>query len=229
MNRPLLLDLFCGAGGAAMGYHRAGFDVIGVDIKPQPRYPFRFEQTDALEFLREGRARLAVAIHASPPCQAYSNAQRIRGREHPDLIAQVRELLHDADIPFVIENVVGAPLIFPIEFCGAMFPPLRVYRHRLFESDVPLFAPAHPEHIAPLRKMGRAPRDGEFMHVVGNFSGVKRAREAMGIDWMTRDELREAIPPIYTEYIGRQLLTHIAIEEARDAEQLHTSAIRNIA
>lgn len=190
-----------------MGYHRAGFTVIGVDLAAQPRYPFRFWQRDALAFLSR-YGRFFDAIHASPPCQAFTNAQRLQGNEHPELIEPTRALLEDLGKPFVIENVPGAPLKNPAVLCGAMFG-LRTYRHRLFETNWDLTAPAHPEHIAKTTKMGRRPRPGEFMHVVGNFSGVDVAREAMGIDWMTRDGLREAIPPAYTEWIGRQLLESV--------------------
>jgi DNA (cytosine-5)-methyltransferase 1 len=213
MSQPLLFDVYCGAGGAGRGYHRAGFRVIGIDIAPQPRYPYPFVQGDALEFLRK-HGKHADVLHASPPCQAFTLAQRIQGRQHPDLIAATRDLLESADVPYVIENVVGAPLRDPITLCGAMFPGLRVYRHREFESNVELTTPAHPEHVAPLRKMGRPPQPGEFMHVVGNFSGAAQAREAMGIDWMTRDELREAIPPAYTDHVGRQLVAVLAQETA---------------
>ena len=187
-----------------MGYHRAGFKVAGVDTAPQPRYPFTFWQRDAVEFLRTYGSRFD-AVHASPPCQRYTNAQKLRGNEHPDLVGPVRETLVDLGKPYVIENVPGAPLVDPVELCGSMFG-LQTYRHRLFESNVALTPPAHPRHSARTTKMGRRPKDGEFIHVVGNFSGVARAREAMGIDWMTRDGLREAIPPAYTEHIGRQLL-----------------------
>lgn len=201
---PRLLDLFCCQGGAGMGYHRAGFRVVGVDIAPQPRYPFSFYHRDALNFLKTYGKRFD-AVHASPPCQAFTNAQKIRGNRHPDLLAPVRELLLDLGKPYVIENVPQAPLKNPAELCGAMFG-LRTYRHRLFETNWDLVAPEHPKHTARTTKMGRSPVPGEFMHVVGNFSGVEAAKEAMGIDWMTRDGLRESIPPAYTEHIGRQLL-----------------------
>lgn len=200
---PLLLDLFCKAGGAGMGYHRAGFDVVGVDIEPQPNYPFEFVQADAIEYLLKDGNRFDV-IHASPPCQAYSNAARIMKRKHPDMIEAVRDAMPAK--PWVIENVEGSPLIDPITLCGYTFG-LRTYRHRLFESSVWLTAPKHREHDKRSTKMGRPPKSGEMMHIVGNFSGVADARAAMGIDWMTRDELREAIPPAYTEWIGRQLLS----------------------
>jgi DNA (cytosine-5)-methyltransferase 1 len=207
-SRPRLLDLFSCAGGAGMGYHRAGFDVVGVDIDPQPNYPFEFHQDDALKYLLEHHDQFD-AFHASPPCQAWTKAQRIQGNTHPDFVAATRAAFELIGKPWVIENVEGAPLVDPIMLCGASFPELRTYRHRLFESNLTIFAPAHREHTAPLRKMGRRPEPGEFMHVVGHFSGVDLARQAMGIDWATRDELAEAIPPAYTEHIGRQLLDHL--------------------
>lgn len=197
-----------------MGLHRAGFDVTGVDIEPQPHYPFPFIQADALAMSLRG----FDFIWASPPCQAYTLAQRIRDNTHPDLIAPVRRMLQRSGAgAWVIENVVGAPLVSPTELCGAMFG-LKVYRHRLFEASFPMKAPEHPLHVAHLRKMGRRPEPGDFMHVVGNFSGVAQAREAMGIDWMMRDELREAIPPAYAEHIGRSALAHFAINSAVAAE-----------
>lgn len=201
------LDLFCGAGGATRGLQMAGFHVTGVDIKKQPRYcGDEFHRADALAIaigqpIEDIRACFDF-VWASPPCQHYTMAQRIRGNSHPDLIEWTRDFLRRTQLPYVIENVPGAPLQEPIELCGAMFG-LRTYRHRLFECSFLVNTPAHPEHIAPLRKMGRPPLAGEFMHVVGNFSGVEMAREAMGIDWMSRDELREAIPPAYSELIGR--------------------------
>jgi DNA (cytosine-5)-methyltransferase 1 len=214
----LTLDLYSGAGGAGMGYARAGHDVIGVDITPQPNYPFTFWRADALHLLQrllngerfalKGQAPIGLDdigfIHASPPCQLYSNAQRIRDNDHPDLVPPTRELLQQTGKPWTIENVVGAPLHEPITLCGTMFPELRVYRHRLFETSWVIEQPAHPEHLYPLTKMGRKPRDDEYMHVVGNFSGVQVAREAMGIGWMVRDELREAIPPAYTKWIAEE-------------------------
>jgi DNA (cytosine-5)-methyltransferase 1 len=199
-----LLDLFCCAGGAAEGYSQAGFEIIGVDIEPQRRYPFRSIQADALTldpaFLAE-----FDAIHASPPCQAYSNAQRLRKNAHPDLIGPVREMLIAAGVPYVIENVLGAPLREPYTLCGGMFG-LKTYRHREFETNFPIWTPDHPPHTQRQLKMGRKPQEGDFIQVVGNFSGVEYARKAMGIDWMVRDELREAIPPAYTQFIGRQLI-----------------------
>nr|BFE55661.1 hypothetical protein GCM10020063_001870 [Dactylosporangium thailandense] len=199
-----LLDLYCCAGGAGMGYHLAGFDVVGVDINPQPRYPFEFQQADAVELLT-AHGHEFDAVHASPPCQAFTLAQRIQGRAHPDLIAPTRAALIASGRPWIIENVEGAPLHDPIVLCGAMFSGLSVYRHRLFETSFEVDQPRHPVHVAPLRKMGRPPQHGDFMHVVGNFSGVAQARQAMGISWMVRNELSEAIPPAYTTWIGQQL------------------------
>jgi DNA (cytosine-5)-methyltransferase 1 len=193
-----------------MGYHRAGFDVVGVDIDPMPHYPFEFRQANALrlleDYLEQGSDGGFDAIHASPPCQAFTRAQKLQGNEHPDLVAPTRARLELIGLPWVIENVVGSPLHDPILLCGSMFPGLRVYRHRLFESNVQLKAPRHPVHVAPLTKMGRPPCNGEFMHIVGNWSGVAAGKEAMGIDWMTRNEMSEAIPPAYAEHVGRQLL-----------------------
>jgi DNA (cytosine-5)-methyltransferase 1 len=209
--KPRLLDLFCGAGGASMGYHRAGFEVEGVDIKPQPHYPFKFYQADALEFPLEGYD----AYHASPPCQAYSlttNRQPLRKTEdartnHPDLIGKTRELLLETSKPLVIENVVGArnKLNQPFLLCGTMFG-LRFFKHRLFESNVFLLAPKHAKHNG---KVG----DGYYVSPIGNtykkIGLVEDWREAMQIDWMTVKELSEAIPPAYTEYIGLHLKRYL--------------------
>ena len=204
---------YCCQGGGSAGYSAAGFDVTGLDIDPQPRYPHRFIQGEAVGYLlgHARRIRLAFdAIHASPPCQRYSKAQRLRGRDHPDLIGATRDALKRVGLPYVIENVEDArgELHDPVMLCGAMFG-LRTYRHRLFETGngFQIIPPEHPVHTAPLAKMGRPPRDGEFMHVVGNFSGVALARSAavMGMPWANRDGLREAIPPAYTEFVGCQL------------------------
>lgn len=207
--RPRLLDLFCCAGGAGMGYHLAGFDVVGVDLKPQPRYPFEFIQADVMTL---DPAFLASfdAIHASPPCQRYSKAQRLQKNDHPDLVIPVERMLKSAGRPYIIENVPGAPLFPTITLCGKMFPGLRVYRHRVFKTSFVVNPPRHPPHDEPQVKMGRAVAQGDFIQVVGNFSGVAYAREAMGCPWMIRDELREAIPPAYTQFIGEQLLSRLS-------------------
>jgi DNA (cytosine-5)-methyltransferase 1 len=215
--RPRLLDLFCGAGGAAVGYYRAGWDVVGVDIEEQPNYPFEFVQGDAFDFMLAWLRNAGEhfdAIHASPPCQAYSDLQKRTGRTYPKLIGHVRELLIEGGLPYVIENVEGAPLIDPILLCGTMFPGLRVLRHRLFESNVSLSAPAHPKphplvftHDKRKAHYGQLDQDTSYVQVTGGGNcSVANKAAAMGIDWMTGAELNEAIPPRYTEYVGRFLL-----------------------
>ncbi len=194
---PRALDLFCCAGGASEGLRRAGFDVVGVDIDPQPHYPFEFHQADAMTYPLDG----FDFIWASPPCQAYTLCQRIQGNTHPDLVAPTRDRLTASGALWCIENVPGAPLISPVELCGMMFG-LQTYRHRLFECSYPLEQPPHPPHVARNAKMGRPVKDGEFIQVVGNFSNVSFARKAMDIDWMPRDRMREAIPPAFAEYVG---------------------------
>lgn len=203
MAKPRLLDLFCGAGGASMGYHRAGFEVVGVDINPQKDYPFEFIQSDAMTFPLDG----FDVIHASPPCQAFTRAQRIMNRKHVNLIPQAREALDRAGVPWVIENVEGSPLISPVMLCGAMFEGLATYRHRLFETGrCSIEQPKHPEHLHPLAKMGRQPKDGEWMHIVGKWVNKEKGVAATGIDWMTGKEMSQAIPPAYTEYVGKFLM-----------------------
>jgi DNA (cytosine-5)-methyltransferase 1 len=215
-SKPRLLDLFCGAGGAAMGYARAGFEVVGVDIKLQPRYPFMFIRADALkvfdpDFWLLGGIEDFDAIHASPPCQVYSMTSRLhKGAEYPDLVGPTRELLEALGFPYVIENVPGAPLINPVVLEGQMFEGLRTQRKRWFETNWPLDVPfLRSPRPAPNAKMGRKPLGHEWFQVVGNTGDANGARKAMGIDWMTRDELAQAIPPAYTEFIGHQLMQHI--------------------
>jgi DNA (cytosine-5)-methyltransferase 1 len=239
--KPRILDLFCGAGGAAMGYSRAGFDVVGVDIAKQPHYPFEFIQADALDVLEwltdyatfrmdEDRYPLDLttfeAIHASPPCQAFT-AYRRTGNvgEYPDLIAPTRGLLEATGLAWVMENVAGAPLIEPLMLCGSMFD-LDVQRHRYFESNVRLASPAWPcrhKIWAPDRYPG-----GRSVERTGSSRGLVRScveigswdiplpvqQRAMGIDWMTLEELSEAISPDFTQYIGAQLMQHIERERA---------------
>lgn len=205
--RPLLLDLFCGAGGAAMGYHRAGFDVVGVDIKPQPHYPFEFHQADALTFPLDG----FDAIHASPPCQLFSRAKHLRDAQGGkpsvlDLIAPTRELLRPLGLPYVLENVPGAPLINPLMLCGSTFG-LGVRRHRLFESTALLQSPGACRHREQGRPIGvYHVLNDDIPHGGRTARTLDEANSAMGIDWMTWGELKEAIPPAYTEWVGRRLL-----------------------
>lgn len=201
MSVPRLLDLFCGAGGCAVGYSRAGFDVVGVDIAMQDSFPFEFHQADAMDFPLDG----FDVVHASPPCQAYTQAKKLQGNEHPDLVGPVRERLRTSKALWIIENVPGAPLINPTELCGLMFG-LNTFRHRLFETSFPLPLIMHPPHHARSVKMGRPCRDGEMIQVVGNFSGVEYARKAMDVPWMNQRELAQAIPPAYTQWIGMQVI-----------------------
>lgn len=207
MARPRLLDLFCGAGGAAMGYHRAGFDVTGVDIVPQPRYPFPFVQADALTYPLDGYD----AIHASPPCQPYTTMNNRHGSSLPPLISHTRERLYATGLPYVIENVAGAlgHMRSPLELTGEMFG-LRVHRPRLFESNVLLLAPWRPPRQSdPIAVYGKHDQRRLWTRADGTehrAATLEQAVDAMGIDWMTWAELREAIPPAYTEHIGRQLL-----------------------
>ena len=214
--KPRLLDLFCGAGGAAMGYHRAGFEVVGVDIEPQPNYPFEFIEGDALEVPALFTRDYFSAVHASPPCQRFSVISAVYGRaaSHPDLIPSTRRLLRETGLPYVIENVPGAPLEEALIVCGSSLG-LPLKRHRLFESNTPLMAPPcahgmHPKRYT-IRQHGRE-IETAFCYVFGGGQAgqpVATWREAMDIDWMTVDELSEAIPPAYTELIGHQLLQHL--------------------
>ena len=221
-SRPRLLDLFCGAGGAAMGYHRAGFEVVGVDIKPQPNYPFPFHQADAIEYLERGYVMdigtprpfhdLFDAIHASPPCQAYSVAAQSRrneGHEYPDLLAPTRELLEQTGLPWVIENVPGAPMRADIKLCGCQVG-LELRRERWFETNWlvnPMVPPHHHPHAVPSVVGHGTP--SWVRAQLGYNPTIADYRASMGIDWMNRNELSEAIPPAYTEFIGTQLMAHL--------------------
>jgi DNA (cytosine-5)-methyltransferase 1 len=227
--RPRLLDLFCGAGGSAVGYNRAGFDVVGVDSAPQPRFPFAFVQADALEYLA-AHGHEFDAIHASPPCQAhvlgFAAVNRNRGRElrHLDLISVTREALMDLGLPYVIENVEGAPLRFAFRLCGSSFG-LAVRRHRRFESSVLLLAPDCCHEIQRDKKYPTnwRPNGRKVLASVVQVYGTGAERmdlwgPAMGINWMTGTELRQAIPPAYTEFIGKQLLRALAASAIEGGE-----------
>lgn len=218
-ERLRLLDLFCCAGGAAKGYYAAGFEVVGVDIDPQRRYPYEFIQADALKLAPDFLASFD-AIHASPPCQSYSDLAKRNGNADawPRLIEPVREMLMATGRPYVIENVEGAPLINPVVLCGTMFPELRVLRHRLFEANFPIVPPAHGKHpkvhTFDKRKShyGKTNEWVDFVQVTGGGNcTIAAARDAMGINWMSKNEINEAIPPAYTCFIGEQLLAHISV------------------
>jgi hypothetical protein len=219
-----LLDLFCCQGGASMGYHRAGFEVVGVDINPQPRYPFEFHQADAIEYVKAHGHKFDV-IHASPPCQhdctltAGTNAGRF---EYPDLLLATREVLLATGRPYVIEQPPGKAtkkMCVCLTLCGEMFG-LSVIRHRNFE-----IAGATVEQLTHIKHRGRVAGmrhgqwfEGPYFAVYGQGGGkgsIAQWQQAMGIDWISdRRGLAEAIPPAYTEYIGKQLLREL--EGGRD-------------
>ncbi|QWY82843.1 DNA methylase [Arthrobacter phage SilentRX] len=230
--KPLLLDLFCCEGGAARGYAKAGFRIEGVDLNRAVarRYPFTFHFGDALAFVREHGHRFD-AIHASPPCQAYSSlAATLTPRQlanYPKLVEPVREALEATGKPYIIENVVGAPLRDPVLLCGSMFglsapdvdgTPLRLERHRLFESNVPLRQPPVHSHdprvaVAGIYGGGASRRGTANPANRGGYTPVLRVRQQlMGVRHMTQLGLSEAIPPAYTEYLGAQLLEHLNVE-----------------
>jgi len=228
------LDLFCGAGGAAMGLHRAGFDVTGIDIKRQPRYPFRFIQGDALK----PPVHLSDfdLIWASPPCQGYSimrNLPWLRGRNYPMLIPAVRKMLASSGVHYIIENVNQARATRHLEdglvgafLCGKMFG-LPIYRHRRFETSFFWFAPAHPKHTDKIRSgpwLGGRARDV----TVASWPGTRgdsavghgprarrRAKNGMQVQWMKGDEVGQAIPPAYAEHIGRYAMMALGLDETQ--------------
>ena len=232
--KPRLLDLFCGAGGAAMGYHRAGFEVVGVDNKPQPHYPFEFIISDALHvmdnllrgaplFRKSGEYYLSDfdAYHASPPCQKWTGLQDINRKRygdtknHPDLIDAIRQRFIPLDKPWVIENVTKSPLKTMIILCGASLGLRNLQRHRHFESNVMMFQPkcSHTKEQQIYGVYGKL--DGRVVFKRKEYratyaaKNIEHARELMQIDWMENGEIQEAIPPAYTEYIGGQLIKYI--------------------
>lgn len=224
-DRPILLDLFCCEGGASMGYHRAGFEVVGVDARPMSRYPFAFVQSDAFRALEAGTWRGAAAIHASPPCQAWSRGRLVHKRtDHPELIDPIRRALDAIGLPYVIENVERAPIRADLTLCGSMFEGVRVRRHRLFESNVDLGWP-------PMAcSCERQTRDGylfnvhntdqrdAYMRRYGYTSALLAKQEAMGVPWMSDDGTQEAIPPAYTEFIGARLMAALTTYAPDPAE-----------
>ncbi len=224
--RPRLLDLFCGAGGAAMGYYRAGFEVVGVDINPQPNYPFVFMQQDALGLATQNYLEYGEfdAIHASPPCPRYSTMTKVKGRpeDHPDLIAPLRDLLRETGLPYVIENVPGSPLENPVRLCGSSLglgavcrdgKRRQLRRHRLFETNFPIMSMPCSHEGEPVGVYGNGGGQQKTVWNGGRNRGYMatkaEAEEALGIDWMIKVELSNAIPPAYTEFIGEQLVAHL--------------------
>jgi DNA (cytosine-5)-methyltransferase 1 len=225
-GKPTILDLFCKAGGAAKGYWMAGFDVYGIDIEEQPNYPFTFMKVDAIATLTvKNFINSFDAIHASPPCQFYSKARALSQArnngvygEHPDYISIVRELLKETGKPYIIENVSGAPLINPIKLYGSQFKNLYTQRERWFESNIPLKEPDTPKSKMKTPSAGNGIGEDGCISICGS-GGVRGLNSKQirlywgfamgGIDWMTRDELAEAIPPAYTEFIGKQLIDYL--------------------
>lgn len=227
-----ILDLFCKAGGAAQGYYQAGFEVLGVDIVAQPNYPFEFVQMDAIEFLKTQDLTRFDAIHASPPCQAHTKAQALsKGRnngkygEHPDFIPQTRELLRELGKPYIIENVVGAPLEKPISLSGTQFKNIYTQRKRIFESNIDLQEPSTKPVAKKTPTAGNGFGQDGFIAICGS-GGVRGMNSKQiplywgfalgGIDWMTRAELAEAIPPVYTEFLGKQIIEYLDKQKARN-------------
>ena len=219
MGMPTLIDLCCRAGGAAMGYHRAGFDVVGVDINPQPRYPFKFIQADAFNI----DLSKYDAIHASPHCQGYTALRHAPGAKgKPQQIEQFRDMLRASGKPYIIENVEEARWAMqdPVMLCGSMFglgyDGYELQRHRLFESNIALSAPSCDHSSKPVigvygghARCRSAKAGGRGTKDVWKDGHKVAASTAMGIDWMTLNDLSEAIPPAYTEYLGKQMMEHL--------------------
>lgn len=221
-----LLDLYSCAGGAAKGYADAGFEVVGVDLDPQPNYPYEFHQADAISFVREHGHEFDV-IHASPPCQAFSRTKTLHDNEHPDLVALTRHALIASGKPWVIENVVGAPLIDPVRLCGTSFGmvapdvdgvPLKLVRHRLFESNIPLVGTkcAHDPNVQTASVYGAGggwtPRHRDNPERRGGYiPHTDVIKQLLGIEWMTKREMSQSIPPKFTEFIGGQFAAHLAL------------------
>ena len=232
-----LLDLFCGAGGCSMGYHKAGFEVTGCDINPQPNYPFEFYKADALSFDLSG----FDVIHASPPCQQYSVLAHLSRQSHKKLIDPVRELLKASKKHYIIENVPGAPLLKPTMLCGSMFclstlNGAQLRRHRIFETSFDLEPTPYCEHSKyTIGVFGNKARDtaaekrhySQSKETRGQPVGIKftlyDAQVAMGIYWMNFKELSQAIPPAYTEWIGNQLIE--VLEKEAEKQKLTRQSV----
>jgi len=225
MSAPRLLDLFCCEGGAGTGYARAGFEVVGIDLEPRyaKRYPFEFHAADALEYLAAHHHEFD-AFHGSPPCQAYSITKHTHSKKHPELVEPLREAFQAIGKPWVIENVVGAPLRDPLMLCGSEFgltatdddgTPLRLERHRLFESNVFLWGHGGCQHDTRVQVggvYGGGSQDRAHAHHIrrgGYTPGRTQAQDLLGIDWMTYRGMSQSIPPAYTEWVGSQVLAHI--------------------
>jgi DNA (cytosine-5)-methyltransferase 1 len=240
-DRPCIIDLYCGAGGAARGFQQAGFYVVGVDIKRQPNYiGDEFYQADAIQFFNE-YGGMFDAVHASPPCQAHTVLKKMwNAKQHEDFIPATREALMKSGLPYVIENVPGAPLASVVKLCGTMFglkssSGAELRRHRFFESNILLLSGLHCKHgksavlgvygghvrdrCRVITVTGHTPQMNVVKNRVRETFTVDEAREAMGIDWMNMQELSQAIPPAYTQYLGVQLMNFV-----RSTEKPHNNA-----
>ena len=206
MSKPKIADLFCGAGGAGMGLHRAGFEVVGFDIEPQPSYPFEFHHQDALRVDLSG----FDAVWASPPCQRFVAGYVPDRAERPNLIPPTRKILLDSTLPYIIENVVGAPIRADYRICGCQVGLPRIRRVRHFEVSwnplVLMSACHHPEQVITVTGTGTP--TGTFK-ALGRSVKIHEFKEVMGIDWMKRKELSQAIPPAYSEFLGRQMMEQL--------------------
>lgn len=222
--KPVIFDLFCGAGGAGKGYQRAGFNTIGFDIEEHPNYPGLFVKADALEVLKtvaetgKWNGIRPVAVHTSPPCQGYARGGLKEASKFPRLIEPVRELLVEIDLPYVIENVDGArpDMIDPVMLCGSRFD-LKVRRHRMFETNFSIPQPLcfHKQQGTPIGVYGQHPDSKQFMRPNGKSRGLRAStleegQAAMGIDWMDWSDLTEAIPPAYTQHVGEYLMKEVS-------------------
>lgn len=223
-GRPVLLDLFCGAGGCAAGYHRAGFTVVGVDLERQQNYPFEFHRGDAIEALREiveqggeFRGHRIAAVHASPPCQANSDLRNLwPGREYVELIPPTREVLLELGLPYVIENVPGAALIEPFTLCGSMFGNgangRQLRRHRLFEANFPVMVQLCQHRGQSIGVYGHPGNSGEADPAKGYKGTAEEYAAALEMPWATAAEIAQAIPPSYTQFIGGYLMQTVERE-----------------
>ena len=198
-----LLDAFCGAGGCSVGYYRAGFtDIVGVDVNHQKRYPFDFVQGDAIGYIHAHGHEFDM-IHTSPPCQVYSVTKHLSNGTHPDLVDETRAALEWVGKPYVIENVPGASLInAPLLLCGSMFD-LALIRHRYFENNKGIWIPPRP---CSCQSLFCNSGPGDYSSFANGATAISDGRIAMGIGWMTGKELSQAIPPAYTEYVGRKMI-----------------------
>jgi DNA (cytosine-5)-methyltransferase 1 len=216
--RRRLLDLFCGAGGAAMGYFQAGFEVVGVDLYRQTHYPFPFVQADAFAFLASEDLSRYDVIHASPPCQRYSNGNALSSTIHPKLVTPTRLALIETGKPYVVENVERAPLVDPVVLCGSSFglqaEGFEIRRHRVFETTFPVAQPPCRHRLPAIPAFGHGP-GANFYRLHGRGISAAARKLAMGIDWMNRDELAEAIPPAFTAYVGAFALASLAEPESQ--------------